>query len=109
MRGAGAIWTVIVLVGLGSFAVRVLFLLPRTSARPAPTLGVVLRMIPPAAFAALVVPALLRPHGTLDLLTPGLFAGLLAAAVAWWSRSIAATIAVGLVAAVVLQQVPGLS
>jgi branched-subunit amino acid transport protein len=56
----------------------------------------VLRQIPPAALASLVLPALLRPEGRLDLLQPRLLAGAVAAAVAWRFRSVALTLVVGM-------------
>ena len=102
-------WIVIGVVAVGTFAIRAVFLLARRSAEPPPAVVDALRMIPPAAFAALVVPALLRPDGPVELLTPGLLAGVLAALVAWRTRNIAATIAVGLLSVVLLEQVPGLS
>lgn len=102
-------WTVIVVVSLGTLVVRAAFLVPRRSVEPTPAVLAALRMVPPAALAALVVPALLRPEGAVDLLNPGLIAGVLAAAVAWRTRSISATIAVGLVAVVLLKQLPALS
>jgi branched-subunit amino acid transport protein len=54
-----------------------------------------LRMIPPAALAALVAPAVLRPEGDLLVWHPRPLAGLLAAAVAWRSRNVVATLVVG--------------
>ena len=58
----------------------------------------------PAALAALVVPAFLRPEHELDLWQPELAAGLLAAAVCWKTKSIAATLGVGMVAVFALNQ-----
>jgi branched-subunit amino acid transport protein len=55
-----------------------------------------LRQIPPAALAAIVVPALLRPEGSFDLLQPRLVAGIAAALVAWRTRNIALTLVVGM-------------
>lgn len=54
-----------------------------------------LRYLPPALFAALIVPSLLAPAGTLQ---GGirLWAGLLGLAVGWRTRSIPATIVAGL-------------
>jgi branched-subunit amino acid transport protein len=43
-----------------------------------------------------VVPALLRPHGELDLFSPRLLAGVVAALVAWRTRNVAATLVVGM-------------
>jgi branched-subunit amino acid transport protein len=55
-----------------------------------------LRMIPAAVLAALVAPAVLRPEGQLLLLWhPRPLAGLLAALVAWRTRSVVMTLLVG--------------
>ena len=100
-------WIAIVLIGVGTYAIRASFLLiaHRFEGLSATTREV-LRMIPAAALAALTAPALLRPDGGLDLLSPELFAGLIALAVAWWTRSILATIGVGLVAVALLGYLP---
>lgn len=103
MSTSTTVWVVIAVVAVGSLVIRGVFLVPRRSWEPSPRVAEALRLIPPAAFAALVVPALLRPEGTLDLLSPGLLAGLLAAVVAWRTHSIAATIGAGLVSAVLLE------
>ena len=55
-----------------------------------------LRQIPPAALAAIVVPSFLRPDGNLDLWQPELAAGAVATLVGWKTRNIAATLAVGM-------------
>ena len=91
------VWLTIVLAGAGTYAMRASFLLAadRLARVPAPVERL-LRQIPPAALASLVVPALLRPHGELDLTSPRLVAGLLAAAVAWRTRNVAATLVVGM-------------
>ena len=94
-------WVVIVLAGIATFAIRDSFLLVASRLAALPdTARELLRMIPPAALAALVVPALLRTDGEVVLFGPRPLAGLVALGVAWWSRSVAATIAVGLVAVV---------
>lgn len=99
-------WLAIVLAGAGTYAQRASFLafahrlteVPDTAAR-------VLRQIPAAVLAALVVPALMRPEGTIDLWQPRLLAGVLAAVVSWKTRSVGATLAVGMLAVVVLERV----
>jgi branched-subunit amino acid transport protein len=65
--------------------------------------GRLLRQIPPAALASIVVPALLRPEGHLDLFQPRLAAGVAAAVVAWRTRNVGLTLAVGLVGLYALQ------
>ena len=71
---ASTMWIVIVSVSLCTMAIRGLFLVRRRLTVPGPGAMTALRMIPPAAFAALVVPALLRPNGPVELLSPGLLA-----------------------------------
>ena len=94
-------WTVIAVAGLLTFAIRGSFLLAagRLERLPQPVLDV-LRLIPAAALAALVAPAVLRPEGELVLLGPRPLAGLLALVVAVMTRNVLATIAVGLAAVV---------
>jgi branched-subunit amino acid transport protein len=101
MSATQTAWVVIVFAGLTTFAIRGSFLLvaTRLAALPDHTREL-LRMIPAAALAALAVPALLRTDGELVLLGPRPLAGLVALGIAWWTRSVAATIAVGLVAVV---------
>lgn len=58
-----------------------------------------LRYVPPAALSAIVFPAVFMPDGSLDvsLGNTRLLAGLVAALVAWRSRSALLSIAVGMV------------
>jgi branched-subunit amino acid transport protein len=98
-------WTAILLAGLGTFLMRASFLLAAHRLADVPeSFQRVLRQIPPAALAALVVPAFLRPDGQLDLWSPELAAGLVAAAVCWRTKSITATLVVGMVVVFALRQ-----
>ncbi len=101
-------WIVIGGLGVATYLVRFSFLAVahRLTALPE-RIRIALRMIPPAALAALVAPALLRPEGYVDLTSPRLWAGVLALGVAWWTRSLLATIVAGMVAVVILQQLLG--
>jgi branched-subunit amino acid transport protein len=92
-------WLVILLGGAATYTIRVSFLLAarRLAAVPA-WASDLLRMIPAAALAALVAPALLRPETAFQPLGPQALAGALALAVAWWTRSVLATMVVGIVA-----------
>ncbi|HVM12971.1 MAG TPA: AzlD domain-containing protein [Egibacteraceae bacterium] len=94
----------IVSVSVAALVTRGLFLVPRTTWDPPPLVAEMLRLLPPAAFAGLAVPALLRPAGSLDLVSPGMIAAVLALVVAWRTRSIAATLGVGLVSVLALEQ-----
>ena len=92
-----SIWLAIVLAGIGTYAMRAAFLVfaHRLTDVP-PNVQRLLRQIPPAALASIVVPALMRPEGHLDLAQPRFVAGVLAALVAWRTRNIALTLAVGI-------------
>jgi branched-subunit amino acid transport protein len=108
MTATQTAWLVIVIGGIATFAIRGSFLLVATRLAELPdTTRELLRMIPAAALAALVAPAVLRTDGQLVLLGPRPLAALIALGVAWWTRSVAATIAVGLIAVVGLELVLG--
>jgi branched-subunit amino acid transport protein len=96
-------WIAIVAAGIGTFAMRASFLAfaHRLSEVP-PAVQRVLRQIPPAALASIVVPDFVRPEGHLDIWQPHLAAGLLATVVAWKTRSIALTLLVGMAALMIL-------
>ena len=94
-------WVVLIVAGVVTYAIRGSFLLFASRFEGLPEgAREVLRMIPPAALAALVVPALLRAEGSVSLVTPQALAGLVAFGVAWRYRSVLLTIVVGLVAVV---------
>jgi branched-subunit amino acid transport protein len=90
-------WWAVLGAGLGTYAMRASFLaFAHRLADVPPGVQRLLRQIPPAALASIVLPALLRPEGTLDLTQPRLVAGTVAAVVAWRTRNIALTLAVGM-------------
>lgn len=91
------VWWAVLGAGIGTYAMRASFLaFAHKLADVPPAVQRVLRQIPPAALASLVFPALLRPEGNLDLWQERLFAGLVAAAVAWKTRNVALTLVVGM-------------
>ena len=98
-----AFWIAILAAGIGTFAMRASFLAfaHRLSEVP-PSVQRVLRQIPPAALASLVIPAFLRPEGHLDLFQSRLVAGLRATLVAWRTKSVALTLVVGVGAVMLL-------
>jgi branched-subunit amino acid transport protein len=98
-------WVAIVLAGVGTFLMRASFLLAAHKLAEVPESAQrVLRQIPPAALAALVFPAFLRPEGELDLWSPELAAGIVATMVCFRTRSITATLIVGMTVVFVLRQ-----
>jgi branched-subunit amino acid transport protein len=98
------IWVAIVLAGIGTYAMRASFLVfAHRLVDVPPNVQRLLRQIPPAALASIVLPALLRPDGHLDLLQPRLLAGGVAALVAWRTRNIALTLGVGMAVVMLIE------
>ena len=92
------IWIVIALIAVAGLGLRAAFLLLPFKGEIPPRLEFVLGLVPPAALSALVVPAILAPEGTLDLLTPAPIAGLVALIISLRTGNLALTMVVGLVA-----------
>ena len=92
-----AVWAATLLAGAGTYAMRASFLAVagRFETVP-PVLARVLRQIPPAALASLILPAFVRPDDALAPGRPELWVGLLASVVAWRTRNVALTLVVGL-------------
>lgn len=93
------VWGIIVAIAIGTTLARVSFivLLGRLGGVP-PRLERLLALVPPAALAALVFPSLFVADGGLAI-GPGntrLLAGTVAAAVAWRTGNLLATVAVGM-------------
>ena len=100
------IWPAILISGAGTYAMRASFLVfAHRMVKVPPTVARILRQIPPAALAAIILPALVRPAGHLDLLQPRLLAGILAALVAWRTRNVGLTLIVGIGVVAGLQSV----
>lgn len=99
-------WVVILVAAAGTFAQRASFLVfADRLAEVSPRAQRVLRQIPPAVLAALVVPALVRPTGQLDLWQPRLLAGVVAGLVAWRSRNAGITLLAGMGVLVLVEQI----
>src|SRR5690554_3534533 len=92
------VWLAIGLAALVTLVERGSFLLTQTEAPLPPLVRRSLRFVPASVFAAITVPALLEPSGnaigSVDL---RLLAGVAAAAVAWRTRNVTLTFAVGMV------------
>ena len=95
----GLVWGLVVVLGVGTFALRVSFIQVHAWVGEFPAwLERTLIYIPPAVLAALVFPALFSIEGSLatGLVNERALAGGVAAAVAWRTGSMIATIAVGM-------------
>ncbi len=92
------IWLTIIGAGLLTFFIRLSFI-ALLGNRPVPD-GVrrALRFVPPAVLSAIIFPEVFQPGGHWDIAPTNarLWAGLLAALVAWRTKNILLTIAVGM-------------
>jgi branched-subunit amino acid transport protein len=103
------VWAAILLAGAGTFAMRASFIAAaHRLAEVPPWLDRILRQIPPAALASIVLPAIVRPEGTIDLAQPRLAAGILASLIAWKTRNVVLTLVLGMAGLVALEAIwPG--
>ena len=95
--------------GLLTFLTRLSFIALLGRFETPPRLARALRFVPPAILSAVIVPELVLRQGALAL-SPGnerLVAGLAAVLVAWATRNVLATIAVGMVVLWALQALAG--
>ncbi len=91
------VWTALIAAAVGTYVIRASFLVvARRMGEVGPVATAILRMIPPAALAGLVLPALVAPDGAVDLPNPRLVAGIVAAIAGWWSRQTLVTLGAGL-------------
>jgi len=97
-------WIIILCMGLVTYAIRLtpIALLGRIELPPLVQRG--LRFVPPAVLSAIIGPELLRPNSVLDISLGNvrLLAGIVAALVAWRTRNVLLTIAIGMIALWVL-------
>ncbi|PWT71105.1 MAG: branched-chain amino acid ABC transporter permease [Proteobacteria bacterium] len=104
------IWLLIFAVGAITYAARLSFIAVFARRDMPALLAEALKHVPVAMVTAIVVPAVVfMPAGALrlDLGNPKLIAALVAAAVAWWSKSAVATIVVGMAALCMLRYFAG--
>jgi branched-subunit amino acid transport protein len=101
------IWLVMGVAGIGTLALRYSFIaLLKRSGTEIPDLARrVLRLIPAAVFASLIAPSLTHPAAAFDPWSERMLAGLVAALVAWRTKNVLATIAVGMAVLWVLQSI----
>jgi len=94
------VWLVIVGMGVVTFAIRLSMIVLLGHVGVPALVQRALRFVPPAVFSAIILPELLRPAGTLDISwgNARLLAGALAAVVAWRTRNVLLSIAVGMAA-----------
>jgi len=91
-------WGLFLLIGAGTFAIRLSFIEFYGSLRIPPLLRRALLYVPASVLAALVMPAVVYPdrHAAFDWSNPQIPAAILAALVAWRTRSTLLTLVVGM-------------
>jgi branched-subunit amino acid transport protein len=100
-----SIWLLFIALALGTFALRFSFIYLFGKVDMPDWLRRALRFVPASVLAALVFPALAYPNGALDLSLGNvrLLAGLGGALVAWKTKNVLWTIAVGMILLWLLQ------
>lgn len=89
-------WLAIAAVGAGTYGLRASLILIFRGTPVPPVLERGFRYVGPAVLAALSVPGMLAPDGTLDLTGPRVPAAIVAVVVAWRTRSLLPTLLAGL-------------
>jgi len=99
------VWLIMILSGLITYGIRLSFIQLFGKIEVPFWLSRALRFVPPAVLSAIIFPEILMPSGALDISPDNLrlFAGVLAAFVAWRTRNVLLTIVVGMVVLLVLQ------
>ena len=92
------LWLTMLAAGLATFAIRLSFIGAAGRADAPAWFRRMLRFVPIAALTALVWPDLLIAQGQLSFGEPRLIAGVIAALIAWKTRSVALTIGIGMLA-----------
>jgi len=99
------IWLVMLFGGLITFGIRFSFIYLFGKFHIPQTIRKALHYVPPAVLSAIIFPELFLPNGELDITLDNhrLLAGLVAIAVAWFSKNTLITIVAGMIALLVFQ------
>lgn len=89
-------WTVIILAGVATFAMRFAFIALFGRISVPPTLERALKYVAPAVLAAISLPALVIRDGSFDPINPFVPAAIIGGLAAYFTKSIGAAIVVGL-------------
>jgi branched-subunit amino acid transport protein len=97
------IWIILIVAGLLTFLTRLSFIALLEKWTPPAWVGRALRFVPPAVLTAILVPELLMRNNHFVPANPRLLAGALAAGVAWRTKNVILTIAIGMAALIMMQ------
>ena len=100
-------WLIIIAMGVVTFGIRLLPIVLLGRVEIPLVVQRALRFVPPAVLSAIVAPELLMPGGqfNLSLGNARLIAGVLATVVAWRTKNVLLTIAVGMIVLWVLSSI----
>lgn len=101
------VWLIFLGMALGTFAWRFSFIYLFGKVEMPETLRKALRFVPPTVLLGLILPAVIRPEGVIDVSggNPRFYAALIAAGVAFYSKNTLLTIIVGLITLYTLQAI----
>ena len=101
------LWLVIIGMGVITYAIRLSMIVMSGQIQLGDHLQRALRYVPPAVLSAIILPEMVQPGGTLDLSLGNerLLAGLIAIVVAWYTKNMIWTVAVGMIALWILQAI----
>ncbi|HEY4386827.1 MAG TPA: AzlD domain-containing protein [Ktedonobacteraceae bacterium] len=101
------LWLTIISIGIITYGMRLSFIMFFGNREMSPRLLRILRFVPMAVLSAIILPQLVLPGSAIDLSlqNPRWIAGGFAAIVAWRTRNVLLTIAVGMVALWILQMI----
>ena len=104
------IWLVMLIGGLLTFATRLSFILLLDRISVPDWFRRSLRFVPAAVLSAIILPELTNPNGSLFISwrNPQLLAGMVAILVAWRTKNVILTIAVGMAALLIFQMLLGM-
>jgi branched-subunit amino acid transport protein len=99
------VWLVMALAGLLTYAIRLSFIAVLEKIAMPPWFRRALRFVPAAVLSAIIVPGLVDRGGMMDFSwrNPQIWSGVIAIAVAWFSRNVLLTIGAGMAALLLLQ------
>ena len=92
------LWLLFIILGIGNFLLRFSFVYLFGKIELSDGVRRALRFVPPTVLLSLIMPAILRHQGSLDLSldNPRFYAGLVAGLVAYKTRSVLLTLVVGM-------------
>ena len=94
---APTLWLTMLVIGVGTFLIRFSFIWYFGRGQLRPEIQRILRFVPAAVLSALIVPSFfISQQAGIALGNPRLWAGLVAAAVAWRARNVLLTISAGM-------------